>query len=105
MPIREPIARVVFDEAHSEAWTIRPKVAAAIQPSHPADASLASAAAALATRDFEVVANADSPLDGGILEGAAALVIAHPSEPQWEATVPGGSPVLSAQELDAIEAF
>ncbi len=34
------------------------------------------------------------------------LVIAHPSEPKWERTVPGaGSPRLSAEELDAIEAF
>ena len=33
-------ATVLFDEAHSEAWTIRPEVARAIQPSHPEDSSL-----------------------------------------------------------------
>jgi hypothetical protein len=33
-------------------------------------------------------------------------VVAHPSEPKWERTVPGsGSPRLSAAELDAVEAF
>ena len=36
--------RVLFDESHSEAWTIRPDVAEAMQPSHPADSSLARAA-------------------------------------------------------------
>ncbi len=28
-----------------------------------------------------------------------------PSDPKWEATVNGGSPLLSAAEIDAIEAF
>jgi len=38
-PQHPPIARVVFDEAHSEAWTIRPEVARLIQPRHPEDSS------------------------------------------------------------------
>ena len=50
-------ARVLFDEAHSEAWSIRPEVAERMQAAHPADASLAAAAAALARRDFDVAAN------------------------------------------------
>ena len=33
------------------------------------------------------------------------LVIAHPSDPKWEATVNGGSPLLDPAEIDAIEAF
>ena len=33
------------------------------------------------------------------------LVIAHPSDPKWEATVNGGSPLLEPAEIDAIEAF
>ena len=33
------------------------------------------------------------------------LVIAHPSDPKWEATVDGGSPLLEAAEIDAIDAF
>ena len=48
------LARVVFDEAHSEAWTIRPELARQMQPAHPGDASYARAAGALAERDFVV---------------------------------------------------
>ncbi len=33
------------------------------------------------------------------------LVIAHPSDPQWERTTGAGSPRLSADELDAVEQF
>ena len=33
------------------------------------------------------------------------LVIAHPSDPNWEATVDGGSPRLGDDEIDAIDAF
>jgi hypothetical protein len=99
------LARVLFDEAHSEAWTIRPEVAAAIQPSHPGDSSFARAAEALRERDFVVGSHVDGALDGGALRDADVLVIAHPSEPAWERTVPGGEPRFSAAEMDAIEAF
>ena len=105
MPAPPKSARVVFDESHSEAWTIRPDVASAIQPAHPADSSLARAAAALAAREFEVAAHTAGPLDDAALASASVLVIAHPSEPKWEATVNGGSPQLSAAEIDAIERF
>ena len=97
--------RVLFDESHSEAWTIRPDVAAAMQPSHPADSSLARAAEALAEREFEVAVHTEGALDATALDAAQVLVIAHPSDPKWEATVAGGSPLLSAEEIDAIEAF
>src|SRR5918998_5853887 len=99
------VARVLFDEAHSEAWTIRPDVAAAIQPSHPGDSSYARAADALRERDFTVAAHQAGPLDAAGLAGADVLVIAHPSDPAWERVVPGGSPVLTPEELDAVEAF
>src|SRR3712207_1464931 len=99
------LATVLFDEAHSEAWTIRPDVAKAIQPSHPEDSSYARAADVLRKREFAVASHADGPLDADALGHADVLVIAHPSDPKWERTVPGGSPVLGPQELDAIEAF
>jgi hypothetical protein len=92
------LATILFDESHSEAWTIHPEVAAAINPSHPADSSYARAAEILRAHDLAVTSEA-------ALEDAAVLVIAHPSEPKWERVVPGGSPVFSAEELDAIEAF
>ena len=99
------LARVVFDEAHSEAWTIRPELARQMQPAHPGDASYARAAAALAERDFVVEAHAEGPLTEEALAGAGVLVIAHPSDPAWERTTGTGSPRLTADELDAIEAF
>jgi hypothetical protein len=96
-----PVARVVFDESHSQAWTIRPDVARAMQPSHPEDSSYARAAGVLRSRGLAV----DPHLDGALpLDGAAVLVLAHPSEPRWERTVPGsGSPRLGADQIDAIE--
>jgi len=106
MPSRPTTARILFDESHSEAWTVRPEVAQAMQPSHPADSSYALAARALAERDLALVVNADAALDAQTLAAADVLVLAHPSEPTWERTIPGaGSPMLSATELDAIEAF
>jgi hypothetical protein len=105
MPVAKKPARVLFDEAHSEAWTIRPEVARAIQPAHPGDSSLGLAAAALAEREFEVGAHTEGPLSAEALAAASVLVIAHPSDPRWEATVDGGSPRLGGEEIDAIEAF
>ncbi|HEU4658395.1 MAG TPA: DUF6421 family protein [Capillimicrobium sp.] len=105
MPHRPPVARVLFDEAHREAWTIRPEVARAMQPSHPEDSSYARAAEALRRRDLMVEPHVAGPLDASVLDGVDVLVIAHPSEPAWERTVPEGSPRLADDELDAIEAF
>jgi hypothetical protein len=105
MPALATDIRVLFDESHSEAWTIRPEVAGAIQPSHPGDSSLARAAQALAAREFEVRAHTAGPLTNEVLGEAAVLVIAHPSDPKWEATVDGGSPLLDAAEIEAIESF
>ena len=104
-PPHPPIVRVLFDEAHSEAWTIRPELAQRLQPHHPADSSLARAAELLAERQFEVAAHTEGPLSDDVLAGAGALVIAHPSDPKWEATVAGGEPRFAPGELDAVEAF
>src|SRR4051812_46586885 len=103
-PLR-PVVRVLFDEAHDEAWTIRPEVAARMQPTHPADASYACAADVLRARRVAVDAHADGPLDAGVLDAADVVVLAHPSEPKWEAVVGSGAPVLTDAELDALEAF
>ena len=97
--------RILFDEAHSQAWTIRTALAETMQPAHPADASYAKAASALAEEAFVVEANLDAPLSGARLEEWDALVIAHPSDPAWERTTGLGSPVLAPQEIDAIEEF
>ena len=97
-------ARVLFDEFHSEAWSVRPETAERMQPAHPADSSYALAARALAAHDFTVAANTDRPLTD-VLADADVLVIAHPSDPKWEYTTNGDSPRLSDDELDAIDDF
>ena len=42
-----PLARVLIDESHRQAWSTRPEVAAVMNPVNPADASYAAAAAAI----------------------------------------------------------
>src|SRR3954447_8098707 len=84
------VARVLFDESHSEAWTIRRELAEEMQPAHPEDSSYAIAAARLTDRDFDVIPNADRPLTRETLAGADVVVIAHPSDPKWEATTKSG---------------
>src|SRR3954447_3630947 len=98
-----PVIGVLFDEAHQQAWTIRPELAARMLPSHPADVSYARAAEVLRARRMEVTAHADGPLTDDALAGADVVVLAHPSEPKWEATTGSGSPVLADAELDALE--
>jgi uncharacterized protein DUF6421/uncharacterized protein DUF4350 len=105
MPEQPKVARILFDESHSEAWTIRRELAREMQPSHPEDSSYAAAAEALASRDFEVGENAERPLTRETLAAADVLVIAHPSDPKWEATTNSRTPRLSDRELDAIEEF
>src|ERR1044071_2947576 len=103
-PLR-PVLRVLFDEAHAQAWTIRPELATQMRPSHPGDVSYTSAADSLRARRIEVDAHAEGRLAAPALAGADVVVLAHPSEPKWEATTGSGSPVLTEAELDALEAF
>ncbi len=103
--IATQLAHVLFDEAHSEAWTIDPELAARMQPAHPGDASYALAAEALHERNFAVSAVREAPLTAARLADADVLVLAHPSEPQWERTTGYGTPRLTAEELDAVVAF
>ncbi len=98
------VARVLFDEAHGEAWTISRDRAAALQPAHPQDSSYADAAQALAGRELAVAAHREGQIDATVLGDVDVLVIAHPSEPKWEKT-DGASPVFTVAEIDAIEAW
>ncbi len=99
------VAKVLFDEHHGEAWSIRPEAAARMRPSHPAASSYAAAAAELTARDFEVATTVGRPLDEVALAGSDVLVIAHPSDPRWERTVGEDSPRFSPAEIGAIQAF
>ena len=98
------VARALFDEGHNESWTIDEATARRMQPAHPADSSYAQAANALRERDFIIERNTQvfSP---STLTKTDLLVIAHPSDTKWEHTTAAGSPLFSADEIDAIQAF
>jgi hypothetical protein len=98
------VARVLFDEHHGEAWSIRPDVVRTMRPDHPEASSYVHAAGELAARDFEVSA-LTGPLTPAVLADADVLVIGHPSEAKWERTVDGASPLFGADELRAVAGF
>jgi hypothetical protein len=104
-PLMENFPRLVFDEAHSEAWSLSPETARAINPVNPADASYALAAQELVRRGYDVHAHTGGPLTGDVLRPGDVLVIAHPAERGAERVTGSGSPRFSPEELDLVEAF
>ena len=100
-----PLARVLVDESHRQAWSIRPEMAARMHPTNPADASYARAAQTARDLGFDLVVHTDGPLDATALEGMDALVIPHCADDAWEHTTGVGDPRLQPSELDAIESF
>jgi hypothetical protein len=105
--MRQPTGtlRVLFDEAHSEAWTIDPATALAMNPVNPGDAGYTQAAELLRSRGYEIEAHRGGAFTPELLQAYDTVVMAHPSEPRWERTTGIGTPVLSAEELDAVEAY
>jgi len=103
--LMENFPRLVFDEAHSEAWSLSPETARTINPVNPADASYALAAQELVRRGFDVHAHTGGPLTGDVLRPGDVLVIAHPAERGAERVTGSGSPRFSPEELDLVEAF
>ena len=100
------VARVLFDESHSEAWTIRPDARRGDAARSPGGLLLRDGRRAPGGAETSrSLPNEDRPLTRDTLAGADVLVIAHPSDPKWEATVSSRSPRLSDAELDAIEEF
>jgi hypothetical protein len=100
-----PLARVLFDESHRQAWSTRLEVAARMQPANPADCGLMEAARALSASGFDVGVHETGPLCPKALARADVLVLPHCSSDDWEATTGHGSPEYSAAEITAIEAF
>jgi hypothetical protein len=100
-----PLARVLIDESHRQAWSTRPEVAAVMNPVNPADASYATASAAAARAGLEITVHATGPIDADTLADVDALVLPHAADDAWEHTTGTGSPRLTAAELDAIEEF
>ncbi|MEO3813516.1 DUF6421 family protein [Sphaerisporangium sp. B11E5] len=97
--------RVLFDEAHSESWTIRREVAEAINPAHPDDNSYARAADALRRLGHTVTAHTEGPLTPALLAAHDVFVVAHPAGVRWERTTGQGSPAFPAEEIDAVERY
>jgi len=98
-------ARVLFDESHSESWSISAERAREMQPNDPANASYQAAADALAARDFTVIRNLDAALDSTLLSGMDVLALLHPCDPKWERTTSQTSPRLTETEVTAIHDF
>ncbi len=100
-----PLASVLVDESHRQAWSTRPEVAARMNPVNPDDAGLIRAAAALTESGMPVAAHVEGPLTAATLESVDILVLPHCATDEWETTTGVGSPVYAQQEIDAIEAF
>jgi hypothetical protein len=96
---------VLFDEAHNEAWSIRPATVAQMNPRHPGDAGYTRAATALRERGMQVDAHTAGLFTAATLADRDVVVLAHPSDGTWERVTGIGSPKLSADEIDALEAF
>ena len=99
------LGRFLIDEAHRQAWSTRPDVAARMSPANPADASYAQAALALVDGGFHVEAHTSGPITGQLLTDVDVLVLPHCSLDDWESTTREGSPVYAPEEIDAIESF
>jgi hypothetical protein len=100
-----PLARVLIDESHRQAWTTRPELAAVMSPANPADASYAEAAEELRQAGYAVGVQVTGPLDADALEDVDVLILPHCSRDEWESTTGEGSPVYSDAEITAIETF
>ncbi|MEK9737918.1 MAG: hypothetical protein VW239_11400, partial [Candidatus Nanopelagicales bacterium] len=100
-----PLARVLVDESHRQAWSMRPEVAAAMSPANPADSSYVLAAERLRGAGFEVRAHTSGTLAAEILADADVLVLPHCSTDEWESTVGSGDPMYADTEVAAIENF
>ncbi len=99
-------ARILFDEYHSESWSVSEEKARAMQPDDPAGSSYQVAARALAERDFEVLRNLNQPLNATVLASTHVLALLHPCDPKWESTTTSVHPPrFSAQEIRDIREF
>lgn len=99
------LARVLFDESHNSAWTIRPEVAQIINPQNPADSSYAVAAQLGSSAGFDITANSSTPFTQKLLTEYDIVVLPHGAEDSWDKTVQSGSPKFSTEEIDALVDF
>ena len=97
-----PLARVVFDEAHRQAWSTRPEIAMRINPTNPADAGYVTAAEELRKSGFDVEVLTEGAFSAKAIGQADVFVLLHNSEDAWESTTKTGSPRYTADEIDAL---
>lgn len=96
--------RILFDETHSQSWSVCRERAAEVSPDYPEYSSYAHAAQTLASRDFALLRHVGTPLTPELLAGCDILALLHPCDSRWERTV-GGHPALSDSELGAVQDF
>jgi len=99
------LLRVLIDESHHQAWSIRPEVSARMSPANPADSSYSQAAVELRSAGMEVAAHIDGPVTADVLADVDVLVLPHCSTDEWEAAIDSGAPIYSAMEIAAIGDF
>ncbi len=97
--------RLLFDEAHQESWTVSRERAREINPADAINSSYAFAAETLASREYQLFRNLDSPLTSTYLNRTDLLILLHPCNPAWEKTTGVGSPHFSNEEIQAIQSF
>ncbi|MBI1842756.1 MAG: hypothetical protein HYR88_18095 [Verrucomicrobia bacterium] len=95
--------RILFDETHSESWSISMEKAAQISPDYPEYSSYQRAADLLRRLDFEVARHTSGALDASTLADVHILALVHPCDPRWERTVGAGSPRLTDAEVASIQ--
>ena len=76
------LVNVLFDEYHSESWSVSRARTEEIQPDYPENSSYARAAALLTAREFVVARNLDRPIDPAILENLLCGCVHTPLRPQ-----------------------
>ncbi|MEO0313502.1 MAG: hypothetical protein RL140_732, partial [Actinomycetota bacterium] len=97
--------RILIDQAHSQAWAVKPELAAKMNSANPADASFAKLADSAKDAGYEVALHEAGLFDAAALAEADVLVIPHAATDEWEKTIGVGSPVFTADEISAIEEF
>ena len=92
--------RALFDEYHSESWSVSRR-----RRGHRINSSYQAAAEALAAQVFLIQRNAEQPLSPAVLKATDILVLLHPCDSKWERTTSSNSPRLSDEEIADVLAF
>ena len=97
--------RILIDQAHSQAWAVKPEQATKMNPANPADASYAKLAETAKEAGFDVALHETGLFDAAALGETDVLVIPHAATEEWEKTIGVGSPIFTPDEIAAIEDF